>query len=171
VLYYRASDKEPFTEYMRTGFKDSFSPLFFTFDNKNLYVSTNLNGRDKTAIVEWDLAGKKEVRELYANPDYDVDGLDYSRKRQALTMVTWTGEKSERKILDPMTKALYDTLEASSLVMNTGCTARTTTRTSSWCGWATTGCPANTTTTTATGEKKEMNSLLYPGLKEKTWPK
>ncbi|MCC6400041.1 MAG: S9 family peptidase, partial [Flavobacteriales bacterium] len=33
VVYYRATDKEPFTEYMRTGFKDSWNPLFFTFDN------------------------------------------------------------------------------------------------------------------------------------------
>ncbi|MCO6481227.1 MAG: S9 family peptidase [Flavobacteriales bacterium] len=110
VLYYRATDKEPFKEYLRTGFKDSFNPLFFTFDNKNLYASSNLNGRDKTAIVEWDIAGKKELREVYANPDYDVDGLDYSRKRQVPTMVTWTGEKSERKILDPLTQTLYDTL-------------------------------------------------------------
>lgn len=112
VMYYRATEKEPFKEYMRTGYKDSFSPLFFTFDNKNLYASTNLNGRDKTAIVEWDLPGKKEVREIYANPDYDVDGLDYSRKRNVLTMITWTGEKSERKFLDSTTQALYDKVGA-----------------------------------------------------------
>jgi hypothetical protein len=62
VIYYRATEKEPFKEIMRTGFKDSFSPLFFTFDNKNLYASSNLNGRDKSAIVEWDLAGKKEMQ-------------------------------------------------------------------------------------------------------------
>ena len=110
VMFYRATEKDPFKEIMRTGFKDSFNPLFFTFDNKNIYASSNLNGRDKSAIVEWDIDGKKEVQEIYANPDFDVDGLDYSRKRNVLTMVTWTGEKSERKILDPETQAMYDKL-------------------------------------------------------------
>jgi dipeptidyl aminopeptidase/acylaminoacyl peptidase len=166
VLYYRATDKEPFAEYMRTGFKDSFSPLFFTFDNKNLYVSTNLNGRDKTAIVEWDLAGKKEVRELYANPDYDVDGLDYSRKRQALTMVTWTGEKSERKILDPVTQALYDTL-GKQLQGYEYWVYGENDNEDKFMVWA-----GNDRMPgkywyydAATGEKKEM-AVLYPGLKE-----
>lgn len=110
VLFYRATDKERFKEIMRTRYRDSFNPLFFTFDNKNLYASTNLNGRDKNAIVEWDIATGKELKEIYADPDYDVDGLAYSRKRNVLTMVTWTGEKSGRKILDPVTQALYDTL-------------------------------------------------------------
>ncbi len=111
VYYYRASDKEPFTEYMRTGFKDSWSPLLFTFDNKNLIVSHNLNGRDKTAIVEWDLAGKKETKLLFENADYDVSGVDWSRKRQVLTMFTWEGEKAEKSIIDERTKKLYTFLE------------------------------------------------------------
>lgn len=166
VLYYRATEKEPFKEYMRTGFKDSFSPLFFTFDNKNLYVSTNLNGRDKTAIVEWDIAGKKEVRELYANPDYDVYGLDFSRKRQVLTMVTWTGEKSERKILDSTTQALYDKLGAELQGYDYWVYGENDNE-DKFMVWA-----GNDRMPgkywyydAATGEKKEM-AVLYPGLKE-----
>ncbi|HRF81609.1 MAG TPA: S9 family peptidase [Flavobacteriales bacterium] len=108
VLYHRANEKEPFKEFMRTGYKDSFSPLFFTFDNKNLYASSNLNGRDKSAIVEFDIATGKEIRELHADADNDVEGLSYSRKRKVLTMITWTGAKDQRKFLDDETKALYD---------------------------------------------------------------
>ncbi len=110
VVYYRATDKEPFTEYMRTGFKDSWSPLMFTFDNANLIVSHNLNGRDKTAIAEWDLAGKKETKLIFEDKDYDVSNVNYSNKRKVLTMVTWTGWKEERHFLDETTKALYDKL-------------------------------------------------------------
>lgn len=112
VVYYRATAKEPFAEYMRTGFKDSWNPLMFTFDNSNLIVSHNLNGRDKTAIVEWDLAGKKESKLIYENADYDVSNVDYSRKRKVLTMVTWTGAKEERHFLDEQTKAMYGKMEA-----------------------------------------------------------
>ncbi|MBK7383601.1 MAG: S9 family peptidase [Flavobacteriales bacterium] len=110
VVYYRATEKDPFVEYMRTGYKDSWSPLLFTFDNANLIVSHNLNGRDKTAVVEWNLAEKKETKVIYEDKDYDVSNVNYSQKRKVLTMVTWTGWKEERKILDDVTKGLYDKL-------------------------------------------------------------
>jgi len=111
VFYYRATDAEPFLEYMRTGYRDNWYPALFTFDNKNLIVSHNLNGRDKTAVVEWDLAGKKETKLLHDNADFDVSGVDWSRKRQVLTMITWEGIKSEKLILDEKTKVLYAFLE------------------------------------------------------------
>ncbi|MEO8066068.1 MAG: S9 family peptidase [Flavobacteriales bacterium] len=107
VYYYRANASEPFAEYMTTGFKDSWAPQMFTFDNKNLIVNHNLGGRDKTAIVEWDLAAKKETRLIHENAEYDMGGVDWSRKRKVLTMVTWTGAKSERFFLDKETEALY----------------------------------------------------------------
>jgi len=111
VYYYRATEAEPFTEYMRVGYKDSWNPVLFTFDNKNLIVSHNLNGRDKNAIVEWDLASKKETKLLQDNPDYDMGGVDFSRKRKVITMYTWEGEKMERKIIDEKTKKLFDQLQ------------------------------------------------------------
>jgi dipeptidyl aminopeptidase/acylaminoacyl peptidase len=111
VYYYRATDKDPFNEYMRTGYKDSWSPLLFTFDNKNLIVSHNLSGRDKTAIVEWDLTAKKETKLLHDNPDYDVTNVDWSRKRKVITMYQWQGVNSEKKIVDDKTKQLYNKLE------------------------------------------------------------
>ncbi|MFZ1688731.1 MAG: S9 family peptidase [Flavobacteriales bacterium] len=107
VYYYRPNESEPFTEYMTTSFKDSWSPQMFTFDNKNLIVNHNLGGRDKTAIVEWDLAAKKERRVIHENSDYDMGGVDWSRKRQVLTMVTWTGDKAERHFLDAETGNMY----------------------------------------------------------------
>src|SRR5204862_1136969 len=52
----------------------------------------------------------KEVKELFANKDYDVDGLEFSQKRKVLTMITWTGDKQERHILDAETQTRYDKL-------------------------------------------------------------
>jgi dipeptidyl aminopeptidase/acylaminoacyl peptidase len=107
VLYHRATEKAPFTEFKRTGYRDSFNPLFFTFDNKNLYAASNLNGRDKVAIVEYDMTSGEETRVIDSNPDFDMGGLEFSQKRKVLTMTTWTGWKEERNILDEQTKALY----------------------------------------------------------------
>ena len=86
--------------------------MFFTFDNKNCYVSSNLNGRDKTASAEWDIAAKKEIKEVYANADYDDGGLDFSRKRKVLTTAGFEGEKSELVFLDDATKKMHERLQA-----------------------------------------------------------
>jgi len=110
TIFYRANVKEAFAPYMTTGFKDSWAPQMFTFDNVNLIVNHNLNGRDKSAIVEWDLAGKKEIKVIAENADYDMGSVDYSKKRKVLTMATWTGAKSERMFLDKETEAMYGKL-------------------------------------------------------------
>jgi dipeptidyl aminopeptidase/acylaminoacyl peptidase len=112
VLFHRATEEEPFKEILRTSFKDSFDPMFFTFDNKNVFASSNLNGRDKRAIVEYDLATNKEVREIFANKDYDANGLDYSRKRKVITTASFTSWKSEEVHLDEITKARHEKLKA-----------------------------------------------------------
>ncbi|MEZ4789141.1 MAG: S9 family peptidase [Flavobacteriales bacterium] len=109
-VYYRANEKEPFALYMTSGFKDQWAPQMFTFDNQNLIVNHNLNGRDKTAIVEWDLANKKETKVIAENKDYDMGGVDYSKKRKVLTMATWTGAKNERMFLDKETEDMYKKL-------------------------------------------------------------
>ena len=110
--FYRASEKEPFAEYMTVSFKDSWNPMFFTFDNVNCYVNSNLNGRDKTASAEWDIAGKKEVKEVYSNKDYDDGGLSFSRKRKVLTTAGYQGEKEEMVFLDDETKKMYERLRS-----------------------------------------------------------
>jgi dipeptidyl aminopeptidase/acylaminoacyl peptidase len=106
-LYHRASASEPFREFMSTDFRNSFGVQMFTFDNKNLIVSSNI-GRDKQAIVEWDMEAQKEARVIYENKDYDVAGVDYSRKRKVLTMATYEGAKQNRVFLDKETEMMYE---------------------------------------------------------------
>ena len=106
TYYHRATEAATFDSFLTTTYKDQFAIQFFTFDNKNIYASSNI-GRDKTAIVEYDLAGRKEVKEIYSNPDYDVDGLSYSEKRKVLTAVNYTSWKREQHFLDKETEAEY----------------------------------------------------------------
>ena len=65
-LLYRATEKEEFKTVLTTNFRESAEPLFFTFDNKRMYVNSN-RGRDKKAIVELDLATAKvlKLEDLY----------------------------------------------------------------------------------------------------------
>jgi len=109
-LLYRKTEQDPWKPILTTNFKEVFSPQFFTFDNKNLYGASNI-GRDKTAIVEFDLDSAKETRVLFESPEVDVSGLYYSRKRKVITSVSYTTWKEQRKYFDPVTEQLYEMLE------------------------------------------------------------
>ena len=109
VLLYRDGVKDPFKQVLRTSFKESINPLFFTFDNKYLYVSSTLN-RDKAAIVKFDIANGKEMEVLFTHPEVDAEMLSYSRKRKVLTTIDYTTSKSEMKFLDKETENLYQKL-------------------------------------------------------------
>ena len=98
-VLFRETEKDPFKTVLTTSFKETMSPHFFTFDNQNIYASSNL-GRDKAAIVEFDPREGKEIRVLYENPDYDVDGLYYSRVKNILTTARYTSWKRERYFFD-----------------------------------------------------------------------
>lgn len=110
VVLYRDTEEEPFKEVLVTNFRDELNPLFFTFDNKFMYASSNL-GRDKSAIVKFDIANGKELELMYENPDVDVSGLSYSRKRKVLTTISYVKEKREMKFLDSETEKRYDRLK------------------------------------------------------------
>lgn len=108
-LLYRDKETDAFKVVLTTSYKDQVSPQFFTFDNKNMYVSSNLN-RDKSAIVEFDIANGKEIKVLYENSDYDVDQLAYSRKRKVLTAAIYESWKRERYYFDKESESMFNSL-------------------------------------------------------------
>jgi dipeptidyl aminopeptidase/acylaminoacyl peptidase len=110
TFFHRASDAVPFDSLLTTSYKESFVPNLFTFDNKNIYATSNI-GRDKSAVVEYDLAARKEVKEIYINPDNDVDGVSFSAKRKVLEYAYYTSWKNEEHFLDKETEADYDKMK------------------------------------------------------------
>ena len=110
-LLYRTTENDVWQQILTTNFKESVSPLFFTFDNKNLYASSNL-GRDKSSIVLFNLDSAKEEEVLFAHPEVDVSGLNYSKKRKVLTSISYTTDKSHRTFLDEQTKLWFSKLES-----------------------------------------------------------
>ncbi len=110
-LLYRATEKDEFKPVVTTNFRESVDPLFFTFDNKRMYVNSN-RGRDKKAIVELDLVTAKEGKVLFEHPDVDAGSMAFSQERKVLTEINYVTAKPERKVLDAATVALYKALEA-----------------------------------------------------------
>ena len=110
TLLTRPNEKAPFKKVLKTNFREHLAPQFYTFDNKELYVASNI-GRDKQAIVKIDPATAKETGMVYQNPEVDVDALAYSKKRKVLTFVVYTTWKEQRKFLDPKTEKMFATIE------------------------------------------------------------
>jgi len=108
---YRNSESEPFSELISTNFKEQFYPQSFDATNQHFYVITNL-GRDKTALVEFDPLAKKEVKELYANPDNDLDGAFFDRQKKVLVNVSWTGVKQEEHFFDKEWEAINEDISS-----------------------------------------------------------
>jgi len=96
---YRNTENDAFSELLTTSFKETFNPQSFNADNKNIYVLSNI-GKDKITLIEYDPVAKKEVKEIYAQPDYDLRGLIYDKKKKMIANVYWSGEKDEDYYFD-----------------------------------------------------------------------
>lgn len=110
VVLYRENDDEPFTELLTLDPPNSFFPQFFTFDNENLIALSNI-GRDKYALVEYDLANRREVKVIYERPDVDLEEAHYSKRRKVLTNILYATWKYQRETPDPRADRIYSRLE------------------------------------------------------------
>jgi dipeptidyl aminopeptidase/acylaminoacyl peptidase len=95
---------------------DTFTIHYFTPDNKNVYAYSSI-GRDKIAIVEYDLDANKEIKVLFENPDYDAFGDDerdyfeYSMSKQKLIYALYTAEKRTLHFFDKDMEIIYHKLK------------------------------------------------------------
>ena len=111
TILYRDTEEEDFRPVLTTSFKETVSPVIFTFDNEMVYALSNL-GRDKTALVKFDVANGKEAEVLFETDEADIEGLDYSRKDKKLLSVTWTTDKDTMHFFDAGAENMQKELEA-----------------------------------------------------------
>jgi dipeptidyl aminopeptidase/acylaminoacyl peptidase len=109
-LLYRESEDVPFRKVLVTDFRESVDPLFFTYDNKELYALSN-RGRDKAAIVRLDPSSGEELEVVFEHPEVDVGGLVGSDKRKVITAATFTRDKQEYHFFDDQRRDLQKKLE------------------------------------------------------------
>jgi dipeptidyl aminopeptidase/acylaminoacyl peptidase len=87
-ILYRATEADEWGVVATYDFKESATPLSFTFDGKRLHVSSNV-GRDKAAIFEYDPATGVHGKLIFEHPEVDVADLLYSRRRRIVTGVAF----------------------------------------------------------------------------------
>ncbi|MBN1826575.1 MAG: S9 family peptidase [Candidatus Eisenbacteria bacterium] len=105
-MMYRRNAEEEFIETLTTDPDDIFDPWFFAPEEDHVYAYSNV-GRDKIAIVEYDMAKGREVRVLFEHPEYDTFGdderdlFDYCAKKEKLLYALYTGERRTYHFFDP----------------------------------------------------------------------
>lgn len=110
-ILYRKTEEDEFKTIITTNFKESLSPIMFTYDNKHVYMLSNI-GRDKIAIVKYDIENNKELELIYEHPEVDVSSLISSDKRKVITGVSFVTDKRQNHFFDKERKELQETLEA-----------------------------------------------------------
>ncbi|MBQ7594123.1 MAG: S9 family peptidase [Synergistaceae bacterium] len=108
---YRTTEADPFRKLITTNFKETFSPVLFAYDNKLMYVVSNLS-RDKDAIYTFDPEENKTLDLIFEHPEVDVGGIMHSKKRKIITGVTYTTDKRHYKFFDAEREELQKSLEA-----------------------------------------------------------
>ena len=122
-ILYRETEDQPFQPVLTTNFKETVSFAVFTPDNKMVYALTNI-GRDKTALVLMDPKTCEEKEVLYMNDKYDISDLNYSEKKNRLTVVACEGHKDMiRHYFDKEEEEIRYSLEAQLPGYNVGVTS------------------------------------------------
>ena len=96
---YRTTEDEPFRTLITTNFKETFDPALFAYDNKMMYIESNLSS-DKTAIYTFDPEANKVLDLVFEHDEVDAGGILHSKKRKKITGVTFTTDKRHYKFFD-----------------------------------------------------------------------
>lgn len=110
-IVYRTNETSEWKEVATYDFKESATPLLFTFDDQRLYVTSNV-GRDKAAIFEYDPETGAHGRLVFEHPDVDVSDLLYSRLRRVLTGVAFETARLEYHFFDERRAELQRLIDA-----------------------------------------------------------
>jgi dipeptidyl aminopeptidase/acylaminoacyl peptidase len=110
-ILYREKETDEFKKILTTSFKDTLNPLTFTYDNKYMYVTSNLN-RDKQAIFKFDIAKGKLMKMIFEHPDVDVRSLIRSDKQKKLQGVVFSLAKRQYHFFDKGREKLQTYLES-----------------------------------------------------------
>ena len=110
TLLYRDTEAEAFRAILTTDFRETVAPLFFTFDDKRLYVLSN-RGRDKAAFFEFDPQTGEEGALLFETAHVDVGDLAYSEHRRVLTAASYIDDRVHRHFFDDWARDVMADLE------------------------------------------------------------
>jgi dipeptidyl aminopeptidase/acylaminoacyl peptidase len=109
-ILYREDEDRPWRTVATYDFKEFARPCLFTFDNRGIYVTSNV-GRDKAALFAYDLESGKESELIFEHPEVDVSRLLYSKRRKTITGSAYEVDRIEFGFFDDEMKRIHSYLE------------------------------------------------------------
>ena len=109
-ILYREVEADTFHIILTTDFREEVKPMFFTFDNKALYVSSNRK-RDKSALYIFDINTATETDLIFGHDEVDISWAMYSKKRKVLTGVSIYTSKQKYHFFDNWRENVQKDLE------------------------------------------------------------
>lgn len=107
---YRETEADEFNAVLTTNFKETLSPIIFTFDNKMVYALSNL-GRDKLALVKFDIINGKESEILFETDEADIGGIVYSKKEKIVQATNYYTSKRKVHFFDTEAEKRYNKIQ------------------------------------------------------------
>jgi len=111
TILFRQNDHAPFKPIIANNFKTSVRPIAFTGEKNYFYALSNVN-RDKMALVEINAEDGKEIKEIYACTNADIQEIDYTRNKNRMELARWEAGKPQKHFLNSGIKNIYDKLAA-----------------------------------------------------------
>ncbi|MCM1988643.1 alpha/beta hydrolase family protein [Oceanirhabdus seepicola] len=109
-ILYRESVEEEFHLVLESDFREHISPIFFSFDNKNIYISSSI-GRDKSAIYEFNPRTKENIKLIFEHDEVDVDELLKSDFHKKIIGVKYYTDKEHIHFLDKERETIHSKIE------------------------------------------------------------
>lgn len=109
-ILYRENERDAWGTVATYDFREGARPLMFDFDNRSIFVSSNV-GRDKAAIYRYDPATGREGELLFEHDEVDVNDLMYSRLRRKLTGVSYQVERLHYEFFDGQRASIQSRLD------------------------------------------------------------
>lgn len=110
VIEYRSNANSRYRPIAANNFKDVFMPDLFSYDNKYLYVRSNI-GRDKIAVVKFDPETMEEIKVIYENPEVDVHKILRSDITEQIIGVYYLDFKGTYHFFDDDHAKLFSVLQ------------------------------------------------------------
>lgn len=111
-ILYRPDETAPFKQVSITDYQTQIRPLGFVKDSLDLIYALSNQGRDKLALVEYNIAIGREERLLYSNGHVDLEPEGYSDNLQQMVFSQYTLDKVEKHFFDPVFQKRFEKLSA-----------------------------------------------------------
>jgi len=109
TILYRPNGNAPFRPIIENNFKTSVKPIAFTGEKNYFYALSNVD-RDKTALVEINAENGKEIKEIFACANADIQDVGYSKSKKRIELIEWEASRPQKHFLSQDIKNIYDKL-------------------------------------------------------------